>query len=102
MFAKFAMMGFLALGLTVGLGAAAQAGAPPHHYHHGHTHDGYGIPRGPHGPHGVHRSGYGPRPPVWHDTTHLDYHPGGFVPHRNHFHYVPGHYDVHRSGHWHW
>src|SRR5262245_38282711 len=30
----------------------------------------------------------------WHDTTHLDYHPGEFVRHRGHYHYVPGHYDV--------
>lgn len=36
----------------------------------------------------------------WHDTTHLDYHPGEFVRHRNHHHYVPGHYDVHEDGHW--
>lgn len=36
----------------------------------------------------------------WHDTTHLDYHPGEVVRHRNHYHYVPGHYDVHEEGHW--
>jgi hypothetical protein len=36
----------------------------------------------------------------WHDTTHLDYHPGEYVRHRNHYHYVPGHYDVHEDGHW--
>jgi hypothetical protein len=36
----------------------------------------------------------------WHDTTHLDYHPAEFVPHRGHYHYVPGHYDVHEEGHW--
>jgi hypothetical protein len=36
----------------------------------------------------------------WHDTTHHDYHPGGYVPHYNHYHYMPGHYDVHHSGHW--
>jgi hypothetical protein len=36
----------------------------------------------------------------WHDTTHLDYHPGEFVRHRGHYHYVPGHYDVHEDGHW--
>jgi hypothetical protein len=36
----------------------------------------------------------------WHDTTHLDYHPGEVVRHRNHYHYVPGHYDVHEDGHW--
>ena len=35
----------------------------------------------------------------WHDTTHLDYHRGSIQRHRLHFHYVPGHYDVHRSGH---
>jgi hypothetical protein len=39
--------------------------------------------------------------PTFHDTSHLHYHPGGVVRHRNHFHVVPGHYDVHRSGHWH-
>jgi hypothetical protein len=44
--------------------------------------------------------GFG-RAPVWHDTSHLHYPPGGVVRHRNHFHGVPGHYDVHRSGHWH-
>lgn len=92
MFLKAVKLGCLVLGLTVGIGTAAQAGAPPHQHLPGHSHDGYGIPRGPHGP----------RPPVWHDTTHLDYHPGGLVPHRNHFHYVPGHYDVHRTGHYHW
>lgn len=36
----------------------------------------------------------------WHDTTHYDYHPSGFQPHYDHYDYVPGHYDVHRSGHW--
>jgi hypothetical protein len=53
--------------------------------------------------HGRYRSYY--RPGVgshhhWHDTTHYDYHPGGYVPHFNHYHYAPGHYDLHRSGHW--
>jgi hypothetical protein len=37
---------------------------------------------------------------TWHDTTHYDYHPGGFRRHNNHYHYVPGHYDVHYDGHW--
>lgn len=36
----------------------------------------------------------------WHDTTHLDYHPGEYRRHRNHYHYNPGHYDVHEDGHW--
>jgi hypothetical protein len=43
------------------------------------------------------RSGHG----YWHDTTHYDYHPGGFQRHYDHFHYVPEHYDLHPSGHWH-
>lgn len=46
-------------------------------------------------------NGYG-RAPVWHNTTHYDYHPGMIVPHGNHYDYIPGHYDLHRSGHYHW
>jgi len=45
--------------------------------------------------------GHSVRRPYFHDTSHLDYHPGGFVRHGNHFDYLPGHYDVHRTGHWH-
>lgn len=37
---------------------------------------------------------------AWHDTSHYDYHPGGYAPHRNHYDYVPGHYDYHQTGHW--
>ncbi len=86
MFTKMATLGLLAVALSVGFSTAAQAGQPPHHHHHGHTHDGYGIPRGPHGiPHG----GYGPYHSGYHNNTHLDWHPGGLVPHRNHYHYVP-------------
>ena len=46
--------------------------------------------------------GYGcqPRPPVWHNTSHYDFHPGQYVQHGNHSHYVPGHYDFHQTGHW--
>lgn len=44
---------------------------------------------------------YGWRAPTFHDTTHLDYHPPQIIRHRRHFHVQPGHYDVHRSGHWH-
>ena len=36
----------------------------------------------------------------WHDTSHWDYVPGGFVPHGNHFHYQPGGYYFHQDGHW--
>ena len=63
--------------------------ARPHTSYYGNNGGGFGF------------NGYG-RAPVWHDTTHYDYHPGGYVPHGNHIHYVPGHYDLHRSGHYHW
>ncbi len=36
----------------------------------------------------------------WHDTSHYDYHPGGYVRHYDHYDYVPGHYDFHQEGHW--
>ena len=36
----------------------------------------------------------------WHDTSHWDYHPPQLVPHGNHFHVQPGHYDWHQDGHW--
>jgi len=36
----------------------------------------------------------------WHDTSHFDYHPGGYVRHGNHFDYRPGHYDWHQEGHY--
>lgn len=42
-----------------------------------------------------------PRPHrTWHNTSHWDYQPSGFVPHGNHVDYVPGHYNRHREGHW--
>ncbi len=44
--------------------------------------------------------GYPVHHQTWHDTSHYDYHPGGLQRHGNHFHYVPGHYDLHRTGHW--
>ena len=37
---------------------------------------------------------------TWHDTSHLDYHAPSLVPHRGHLDYVPGHYHLHRTGHW--
>lgn len=37
----------------------------------------------------------------YHDTTHLDYHPPELIRHGNHYDIQPGHYDVHRTGHWH-
>jgi len=59
---------------------------------------GYGL-GGYGGLYGVARPAY-IRPPVWHDTTHLDYHPPRLVPHGNHLDRIPGHYHLHRSGHW--
>ena len=44
---------------------------------------------------------YGYRAPVFHDTTHLDWHGPTIRRHGNHFHVQRGHYDVHRTGHWH-
>jgi len=38
----------------------------------------------------------------WHDTSHYDYHPPARVRHGNHHHVIPGHYDLHRTGHWHY
>ena len=38
---------------------------------------------------------------VWHDTSHYDYHPTTVVPHGDHYDVIPGHYDYHRTGHWH-
>ncbi len=36
----------------------------------------------------------------WHNTTHVDYHRGGYVPLYGYLHYSPGHFDSHSSGHW--
>ena len=40
----------------------------------------------------------------WHNTSHYDYHPATVVPHGNHLHVNPGHYDRHQTGHYdrHW
>lgn len=43
--------------------------------------------------------GYGP---VWHDTSHLHHHGPSLQRHGNHFHYIPAHTHLHRTGHWHW
>lgn len=51
-----------------------------------------------------HLVGYGHRShrsrAVWHDTTHVDYVPGHYVPHGNHLDYIPGRHVLHRDGHW--
>ncbi len=65
-------------------------------------HDGYyAQPRvSYYGGGGGHHGGYHGGAHSWHDTSHYDYHPGGFVPHYDHYDYVPGHYDYHEEGHW--
>lgn len=77
--------------------------APPFQYRGGYS-GGYGNGyNGGYGGYGAYSNyggygGYGQ--PVWHDTSHYDYHPETYVPHGNHLHYVPGHYDLHQSGHY--
>lgn len=39
--------------------------------------------------------------PYYHDTSHYDYHPTTIQRHGNHYHVIPGHYHLHRTGHWH-
>lgn len=104
------LSGAVALGvLSMGASeASAQWG------HHGGHHD---VHHGGH--HDVHHGGYVAQPsyssyysgglgfglgfqvrrPVYHDTTHLDYHRPSLQRHGFHFHVIPGHYDVHRTGH---
>ncbi|QDV55462.1 hypothetical protein [Rosistilla oblonga] len=45
-----------------------------------------------------HRSYYGGHHP---HRPHYDYHRPSLVPHGNRYHYVPGHYDLHRGHHGH-
>jgi len=86
----------------------AEAGSGHHSHKHGHRHDHHhhGAVGGfrYYSPAPVYASPVVPiyRPPVYHDNTHLDYHPPTVYQHGWHTHMVPGHYDVHRSGHWHY
>lgn len=96
---------FAGLLAVTGSTAQAQWGHDSYHYGAG----SYGMPKGYGFGHtnpysygwqsGCGSWGYSPR--IWHDTTHYDYHPTTIVPHGNHFHIQPGHYHLHRSGHWH-
>ena len=84
-------------GLSLNLGGSrVHVGSGHRHYsgygHRGHSHRNYGYRNYDYGHRG--RS-------YWHDTSHYDYHPGGFQRHYDHYHDVPGHYDNHRTGHWH-
>jgi hypothetical protein len=82
----------------------------PHGGHYGHHSSFYGghSYRGHHGGHGRHggshfyHGGHGGHGSHyrWHDTSHYDFHPGGYVRHYDHYDYIPPHYDFHREGHW--
>ncbi len=74
--------------LSVSVGYGNYGGYATQNYGNSVYNSGYGVNHG----YGGHRT--------WHDTSHLDYHAPSLVPHRGHFDYVPGHYDVHRTGHW--
>jgi hypothetical protein len=120
MFRNLLTAGALLIALTFGMTATASAHGPNgghnyvgkkhgnHNYvghnHGGHNHGGYkygAYKQGGSISFGGVNIGWGGYP-TYHDTTHLHYHQGGYQQHGNHFHYVPGHYDVHQSGHYHW
>jgi hypothetical protein len=65
---------------------------------HGHYRHSYGDRH--RSSHGWHGRGHRHRDHVWHDTSHFDYYPGGYVRHYDHYDYVPGHWRFHRDGHW--
>ncbi len=99
------LLAVLAFGVgTLGNAATSEAGT---YVIYSGGYSGYGAGYG-----GVYRSPYtayrpygnpygGSVGPVWHDTSHYHYQPSRVVPHGNHLHYTPGHYDLHRTGHWH-
>lgn len=91
-----AQNGFLRVGgLSISIGPRGYRSfysyAPSYRAHYGH------------GYYGGSQFGYGSRfgHGFYHDTSHLDYHPTQIIPHGNHYHVQPGHYDLHRTGHWH-
>ncbi len=67
---------------------------------HGHGHGGHGWGPSIRPVYPIHGGHWGHRP-FFHDTSHFDYHPPQLVPHNGHIDFVPGHYDLHRTGHWH-
>jgi len=88
-----------------GAGVHVDIGNPHRYYgNYGGYYRGYGCGHGRYGSYSPYTAyyggGWGGGHAHWHDTTHLDYHPGEFVRHRGHYHYIPGHYHVHEDGHW--
>jgi hypothetical protein len=69
-------------------------GGARYSYYRAHPYGAY-YGGGRHG-HGHHGHGHH----QWHDTSHYDYYPGGYVRHYDHYDYVPPHYDWHQEGHW--
>ncbi len=98
-FARLLMIGGAVVAGSLLLGTETASAQWGRSYGYGNSYRGYGnYNRGYHN----HGSYYvRPNRSYWHDTSHWDYHPGTFVPHGNHYHYIPGHYDYHRQGHWH-
>jgi hypothetical protein len=84
--------GFRVGGLSISIGnrgyrSAYRSYSPTYRSHYGR-----GIQYG-------HRSHYGHG--SYHDTSHYDYHPTEVIRHGNHYDVMPGHYDFHRTGHYH-
>ena len=80
--------------IRIGGGSVIHAGHHGVHPFHTGIQSNFGGFHGGHGPH-----------LDWHDTSHLHWRPAGAVRHGNHFDYVPGGWEVHRTGHWdvhHW
>ena len=69
----------------------------PHGNHHGYHHRSNVVYRTSRNYHPGHRARYHYD---WHDTSHFDYIPGGYVRHGNHLDYVPGRYVYHQEGHY--
>ncbi|MCA9077735.1 MAG: hypothetical protein KDA93_22100 [Planctomycetaceae bacterium] len=90
---RFLSLGIVLAALTT-LGASAQAGHG-FGWSGGHAHSNHGF----HGTYVPQVYNYPTYHQTWHNTSHYDYHPGGFQRHGNHAHYVPGHVDLHRTGH---
>lgn len=114
---RYMFLGAVVLAMSSFAGGANDAQAQGIHFGSGRVHVDIGNPHGGwyggaynrhygggHRQHSYYRGGHGGHyggNHYWHDTSHYDYHPGGFQRHYDHYDYVPGHYDYHQTGHWH-
>ncbi len=73
-------------------GFRIQIGGLGGHHHHGYRVPSYGYRS--------FRSGYGSYYGGGYVRPHFDYHPPSLVPHRGHYHYMPGHFDLHYGPHY--